>query len=95
MSSRVREPIQVYLSAEERAALDDAAAQLGVSRSEVLRRGVEALSRRGEARGSLADLARQGAVVPPSDLTGTPPPSLPVAPLRELLDELDQDRGGR
>ena len=42
MVKHVREPIQVYLSGQERAELDQAAEELGVSRSEVLRRGVEA-----------------------------------------------------
>jgi len=37
---RVREPIQVYLDADERALLDRVAAESGVSRAEVLRRGL-------------------------------------------------------
>lgn len=40
---QVREPIQVYLAPRERAALDRLARELGVSRAEVLRRGLEAL----------------------------------------------------
>ena len=40
---RVREPIQVYLTEAERAGLDRLARELGVSRAEVLRRGVAAL----------------------------------------------------
>jgi Arc/MetJ-type ribon-helix-helix transcriptional regulator len=38
-----RAPIQVYLDADERLWLDDLATRLGVSRSEVLRRGVRRL----------------------------------------------------
>jgi Arc/MetJ-type ribon-helix-helix transcriptional regulator len=38
-----RTPIQVYLDDEERAWLDDLSARLGLSRSEVLRRGVRRL----------------------------------------------------
>ncbi len=95
MVASVREPIQVYLSADERAALDRAAAELGVSRSEVLRRGVDAVAGRTPSQGSLAGLAHDGAVVPPTDTSGTPPPSLPVAPLGEILEELSADRGGR
>ena len=41
---RVREPIQVYLTRAERAALDRLARELGVSRAEVLRRGLGAIA---------------------------------------------------
>ena len=44
-SKRVREPIQVYLTRVERGALDQLAQELGVSRAEVLRRGIDALGR--------------------------------------------------
>jgi hypothetical protein len=37
----VREPIQVYLSADERDVLDKLAEDLGLSRAEVLRRGLD------------------------------------------------------
>jgi len=37
---RVREPIQVYLDSDERALLDQVAAEGGLSRAEVLRRGL-------------------------------------------------------
>ena len=47
-SKRVREPIQVYLTSAERAGLDRVALELGVSRAEVLRRGLEAMA---EGRG--------------------------------------------
>jgi hypothetical protein len=39
-SRRVRAPIQVYLDADERALLDRVAAETGLSRAEVLRRGL-------------------------------------------------------
>jgi len=42
--SAVREPIQVYLTHAERARLDRLAREMGASRAEVLRRGLEALS---------------------------------------------------
>lgn len=42
---RVREPIQVYLTEPERQVLDELAHRQGVSRAEVLRRGLEALAR--------------------------------------------------
>ena len=94
MAKSVREPIQVYLTPEERARLDRAAAELGVSRSEALRRGILAV---GAARyeGLLRDLSEAGYVTPPRAGPGAPPPSAPVAPLHVLLDELSGDRGER
>lgn len=94
MSDRVREPIQTYLSGDERAELDRAAARLGVSRSEALRRGIRALSR-ADRHGPLAELAADGVVTPPRRGPGDPPPSLPISPLAEILDELDRDRTDR
>ena len=44
-SNRVPEPIQVYLTRAERGALDELAQELGVSRAEVLRLGIDALAR--------------------------------------------------
>ena len=38
--SRVREPIQVYIAADERQLLDSLAADTGLSRAEILRRGL-------------------------------------------------------
>lgn len=42
---QVREPIQVYLDRAERGRLDRLARDLGLSRAEVLRRGLESLER--------------------------------------------------
>ncbi len=42
---QVREPLQVYLAEDERTLLDRLAAESGVSRAEVLRRGIKALAR--------------------------------------------------
>lgn len=42
--ARVREPIQVYLAREDRALLDSVAKVSGLSRAEVLRRGIRAVS---------------------------------------------------
>ena len=42
----------------------------------------------------LADAVRHGWIVPPARAEG-PPPRLPVAPLDELLAELDADRADR
>lgn len=38
----VREPVQVYLDVADRSVLDDVAARTGLSRAEVLRRGLRA-----------------------------------------------------
>lgn len=94
MPRTVREPIQVYLTPEERTRLDRAAAALGISRSEALRRGIEAMdgTRYG---GLLRDLAEEGYVTPPQAGPGAPPPSAPVAPLETVLAELADDRGER
>jgi antitoxin (DNA-binding transcriptional repressor) of toxin-antitoxin stability system len=43
----------------------------------------------------LADAVRHGWLSPPLLVRETPPPSVPVAPLREILAELDEDRGDR
>ena len=94
MVKHVREPIQVYLSSEERAELDRAAKELGVSRSEVLRRGVEAVQSR-PLSGLLRDVAVQGLVTPATIGPGDAPPRKPVASLAELLCELEEDRGNR
>ena len=100
MARRVREPIQVYLTAAERTELDRAARDLGVSRSEALRRGIAALRRPAAAwgwgRGPLADLASEGLLAPPrAQASGPPPRGTPVAPLGELLGELRADRDDR
>lgn len=91
---RVREPIQVYLSKEERAALDRAASEQGISRSEALRRALRSASSQGRS-GPLADLAAAGYVTPATSPVGTPPPRKPVAPMDQLSSELDADRADR
>jgi len=91
MDRTVREPIQTYLSEEERAELDRAAEALGVSRSEALRRGIRALARKRQDREPTPPDVITPAKAPP----GAPPPSIPVAPLAEILRELEQDRGER
>jgi hypothetical protein len=94
MARSVREPIQVYLTADERAELDEAARKLGVSRSEALRRGISAM-RATSYTAVLRDLADEGYVTPPTAGPGPPPPSSPVARLDELLAELAIDRVDR
>ncbi len=94
MAKQVREPIQVYLTDQERAQLDRAAKRMGVSRSEVLRRGIESIAER-PLSGLLRDISAEGYVRPATVPPGEPPPSCPVAPLDTLLSELDADRQDR
>jgi len=96
MARIVREPIQVYLTADERAELDGVARNLGVSRSEVLRRGSEwggGGGGGGAYAGPLRDLVEDGYLTPAATGPGAPPPSAPVARLRKILAELEADRG--
>jgi hypothetical protein len=95
MSKTVREPIQVYLTPEERAELDRAASSLGVSRSEVLRRGISVVMHPPRYEGGLRALVEEGVVTPPTIPSGTQPPSRPVGPLADLLSELGEDRRDR
>lgn len=92
MARIVREPIQVYLTADERAELDGVARNMGVSRSEVLRRGIE-LAGGAAYAGPLRDLVEDGYLTPAATGPGAPPPSAPVARLRKILAELEADRG--
>jgi hypothetical protein len=94
MAARVREPIQVYLSSPERERLDRVAAELGVSRSEVLRKGLERIAER-ERDAALVDLVRRGWLRPPVIRGGPVPQGEPVAPLADLLKELDELRSDR
>ncbi len=92
MAKVVREPIQVYLTPQERRELDRAAEVMGVSRSEALRRGIRAMDAL-RYSGALRDLADEGYVTPAASSPGAPPPAAPMAALRDLLDELASDRG--
>jgi len=80
MAKQTREPLQVYLTEEERTELDRLAAAMGVSRSEALRRGVAALAPTTLATGPLAALADEGLVTPARLEPGEPPAGRPVAP---------------
>jgi antitoxin (DNA-binding transcriptional repressor) of toxin-antitoxin stability system len=44
---------------------------------------------------ALADAVRKGWITPAEITSEEPPPRLPVAPLKELLKELDEDRADR
>jgi len=94
MTKTVREPIQVYLTTVERADLDRAAGELGVSRSEALRQGIQALNERRYA-GELSELMKKGLVTPAISGPDGPPPSLPAASLDDVLADLSGDREDR
>lgn len=44
---------------------------------------------------ALAEAVRKGWITPARDVSAEPPPRLPVAPTKELLEELDRDRADR
>lgn len=92
---RVREPIQVYLSTAERERLDRVAAELGVSRSEVLRKGLERIAER-ERDAALADLIRRGWLHPPRYAPAPLPDRKPIyGTVEEMLADLDETRADR
>lgn len=94
----VREPIQVYLTISERSELDRLASRFGVSRSEILRRGVATLGATesvGHVTGPLADLVDDGLMTPARAARLPVPTTTPVAPLAEILDDLREDRADR
>ena len=95
VGKNVREPIQVYMTETERAELDRLAAVLGVSRSEILRRGVTTMRSISPGAGPLSPLVAEGIVTPARVKSGSPPIGDPVAPLCEILRELDVDREDR
>ncbi len=98
VEDRVREPIQTYLTGGERAELDRLARELGVSRSEILRRGIEALGVTGSRTGTLPDplaaLVGEGVVTLPRQALAVPE-TRPVVPLADLIEELRNDRDAR
>lgn len=94
--AEVREPIQVYLSSAERERLERLAGRMRVSRSEVLRRGLEALARTESASdAALAELVREGILTPPAKKGGPIPKGLGIMTLEELMADLDEDRADR
>lgn len=93
---RVREPIQVYLSTAERERLDRVASRLGVSRSEVLRRGLDEIAQR-DSDEALAELVRRG-ILKPARSKYTPIPESerrPIMTFEELMADLDEARADR
>jgi len=95
MRRTVREPIQVYLTPEEREELDRTAHALGVSRSEVLRRGIGAVGSSHAASSVLGDVAAEGYVTPARAPAGIVPPRSRTVPFDQLMTSLDDDRRDR
>ena len=68
---QVREPIQVYLAEDERRLLDALSREVGVSRAEILRRGIAALARESQpweaspVLGFMRQVQAEGSVLPP------------------------------
>ncbi|HET6361397.1 MAG TPA: ribbon-helix-helix domain-containing protein [Gemmatimonadota bacterium] len=94
--ARVREPIQVYLSTKEREKLERVSRRMGVSRSEVLRRGLEEVAER-DTEEALADLLRRGILRPPQHKY-TPIPDRerrPIMSFEELMADLEDARADR
>jgi hypothetical protein len=87
--ARVREPIQTYLSTRERATLDRLAREMGLSRAEVLRRGLEALAARGGA-----DYDPMDALVGAMDAPDAPR-DLAENHDRYLVEDLEREWRGR
>jgi hypothetical protein len=67
---------------------------MGVSHSEALRRGIQAIAGP-EAAGAINDLVNSGYLTPPTIRPAGTPPSAPVTRLDDLLAELDEDRSER
>ena len=65
----VREPVQVYLDVADRSVLDDVAARTGLSRAEVLRRGLRAyaVQQQGDEGPMLRFIRRMAASEWPAD----------------------------
>ena len=94
--NRVREPIQVYLSTAERDRLERVARRMGVSRSEVLRRGLEEIAQRDRTE-AYAELVRRG-ILKSALHTYSPVPDHernPIISFEELMADLDEARADR
>lgn len=59
--SRVREPVQVYLEADDSALLARLAATAGLSKAEVMRRGMRAFARESAMESPMLRFAAEGA----------------------------------
>ncbi len=86
--SRVAEPVQVYLQPPDRERLERLTARLGTTKSDILRRGLEAL----EAQTSTRPGAAEGGRTPlPTFAGGVLAPGVDLDDSAALLDLMDED----
>jgi len=85
--ARVKEPIQVYLAPADRALLDGAARVSGLSRAEVLRRGIRAVSGElmGDEHPAIQFIRKMNAIM--ADVTRPPEPPMSADEYHEQLEE--------
>lgn len=83
-AARPPEPVQVYLAEADLERLDRLAAQLGLSKSEVLRRGLAAL----DARGPEPDEGAPRGPIPVSTRRGGPRKGISLDRMSEVWDLL-------
>lgn len=86
--ARVKEPIQVYLAPEDRALLDGAARVSGLSRAEVLRRGIRAVS--GELMGDQHPMIKFMREMNALMADDSRPPEPPMSP-EEYHEHLEEE----
>ncbi len=84
-ASRAPEPVQVYLAEPDLDRLERLAAHLGLSKSEVLRRGLAAL----DARGAAPDEGPSRIPIPVSTRRGGPRKGINLDRMSEVWDLLD------
>ena len=92
--SRVAEPVQVYLQPPDRERLERLTARLGTTKSDILRRGLEALEAQTTTRPGPTD---EGRVPLPTFAGGTLAAGVDLddsAALLELMDEDGRDAPG-
>lgn len=85
---RVAEPVQVYLQPPDRERLDRLIVRLGTTKSDILRRGLEALEAQTTPRQGLAD---GGRVPLPTFAGGMIAPGVNLGDSAALLDLMDDD----
>ena len=85
---RVAEPVQVYLQPRDRERLERLTARLGTTKSDILRRGLEALEAQTTTRPKAAD---GGRVSLPTFAGGALAPGVDLDDSAALLDLMDEE----
>jgi hypothetical protein len=86
--ARVAEPVQVYLQPPDRERLERLTARLGTTKSDILRRGLEALEAQTTTRSTAAD---GGRVPLPTFTGGVLAPGVDLDDSAALLDLMDEE----